>query len=744
MNAQKSKEVMVEEILHHQPHQRIRKSRRKYNYLLILTFFIFMACTSNKEASQAIYNPIPTSQIEYLFNYYDSDQLDSIVHVYKIFQDKNYSLDSLPDSTRFRAWAAFGYGLNKTDNYVEALKAYHNSLEIAEEIYGFDHWKYGAIANNLALIYETLGKYQKAISFYKKDLAVNQSDKGQGETYNNLGGIYRKIQKYDSAVYYYQKAIELLPENLHYYPMDNLGNVYSDLKDWERAREYFEQAIRLGRSYLDEEDAFLVAASFNSLAYTYIVNQDYSEALISLTQAEKITHNDIKTRLTTYEYDIECLYRLEEYELALFSAREADSLLMLGQKNILSEKDKLFFVNQSRQFSDLGFQSSLALNDLENAFYFSERGKAAVLQELNAKSQRREFQAYNTLSIPGIQEKLGEQAALIAYQFTNDSLYAFVITQGDAQLLPLASAQASDLAIQFRKSISQLSKDYVSIAPRAFETLFAPLEPSLRGKEKLLIIPDGSLSYMPFEALLRKEPKNKEIWKEYYYANLGFLLRDYTIAYHNSATLALVNTPDLSYSQKFIGFAPSYFPQIKEGRLKKLEYAQKFMRGMPNIFEDARTFMHSANLKEFKNVLKEDTAQILHFDTHGVLNTSETDSSYIVFTDSLLYLKDILELNTSRFDLLVLSACRTGEGIYSEGEGVISLARAFMVAGSKNVIHSLWLARDRSTAALFTYFYQALAQGADYAKALRVAKLEMIKKPTVHPVVWSNFLLYGL
>ena len=98
-----------------------------------------------------------------------------------------------------------------------------------------------------------------------------------------------------------------------------------------------------------------------------------------------------------------------------------------------------------------------------------------------------------------------------------------------------------------------------------------------------------------------------------------------------------------------------------------------------------------------------------------------------------------LKLNA---DLVVLSACETGKGRLYAGEGVTGLARAFLYAGSRGVVCSLWSVDDRETAELMTALYKQLRQGRASADALRQAKLAMIHadKP---PVYWAPFILLG-
>ncbi len=99
--------------------------------------------------------------------------------------------------------------------------------------------------------------------------------------------------------------------------------------------------------------------------------------------------------------------------------------------------------------------------------------------------------------------------------------------------------------------------------------------------------------------------------------------------------------------------------------------------------------------------------------------------------------------------MVVLSACETGLGKISKGEGIIGLSRALLYAGSKNIIVSLWQVADKSTSDLMVNFYKSMLksekQSIDYADAFRKSKLEMIKSNNkyAHPYFWSPFILVG-
>jgi CHAT domain-containing protein len=146
--------------------------------------------------------------------------------------------------------------------------------------------------------------------------------------------------------------------------------------------------------------------------------------------------------------------------------------------------------------------------------------------------------------------------------------------------------------------------------------------------------------------------------------------------------------------------------------------------------------------------------RILHFATHGLLNSVRPDLSGVILSlvnrqgalqDGFLRLHEIYNLKLSA-DLVVLSACQTGLGKDIHGEGLVGLTRGFMYAGAPSVMASLWKVDDRATAELMKRFYSALLgqETLRPAAALRAAQIAMWKtKGFEAPYYWAAFTLQG-
>jgi len=140
----------------------------------------------------------------------------------------------------------------------------------------------------------------------------------------------------------------------------------------------------------------------------------------------------------------------------------------------------------------------------------------------------------------------------------------------------------------------------------------------------------------------------------------------------------------------------------------------------------------------------------LHFATHGIVDEEDPELSKIFLNssnkeDGNLFSGEIYNLDLNA-EMVVLSACQTGLGKFSKGEGVIGLSRALIYAGAKNIIVSFWSVADESTAELMVDFYKNLLQKKDqnFREALQQAKVNMIKKGNYSaPYYWAPFVMIG-
>jgi CHAT domain-containing protein/Flp pilus assembly protein TadD len=309
---------------------------------------------------------------------------------------------------------------------------------------------------------------------------------------------------------------------------------------------------------------------------------------------------------------------------------------------------------------------------------------------------------------------------------------------------------------------------------RLYEILLKPFEPMMN--KELLIIHDGWLSFVPFDVLLTDLPTDKVRFRAY-----PFVLNKYSVSYDFSATIHYMLTQKVHISAdgiKILAMAPFY-----DGNYKNLGLHSSLNSNDSNPSAPHQSFKSGINTSKKFNALpssgeeiadisrmlegdflinKDATAEsfarlapsyaILHLSTHGVSDERMGDYSYVVFyadtaeSDKALFtVKQIYGLKL-KSDLVVLSACETAKGELQKSEGVIGLSRAFIYAGARSVLSSLWLIDDSSTKDVMKNFYMRLSSGIGKAEALRQAKIDFLHNTagsTQHPFFWAAFTLYG-
>jgi len=206
-------------------------------------------------------------------------------------------------------------------------------------------------------------------------------------------------------------------------------------------------------------------------------------------------------------------------------------------------------------------------------------------------------------------------------------------------------------------------------------------------------------------------------------------------------------------SQFIIGDLSLYYKQyfIRKFKFYPLPFVSKEIESISRFFKkNLKKLLIKENATEMnmKNIKLGDF-KIIHIATHGLLVNESWWRSGLILSkgressqDGLLQVSEIYSLKLNA-DLVVLSACETAKGKLEKGEGIIGMSSAFLCAGAKSVLSSLWNINDKPTAKFMKYFYQYLTEGKTKAQALRLAKIKMINSKYKHPFYWAAFILIG-
>lgn len=374
-------------------------------------------------------------------------------------------------------------------------------------------------------------------------------------------------------------------------------------------------------------------------------------------------------------------------------------------------------------------------------------------------------------SITQIQEFLLPNQCLLEYFEDEESIHIFGISQNsfETKSVPKDSVFLEYLAklresFDHKKATSQADKtynDFIASAHGLYETLLEPILGILPTRvNNLIIIPDGKLSYMPWEVFLKSKPSSEEVPS---YRNLDYLFNQYSISYANSARLLFgdfYQSPERKHGT-VLAFAPNYPDNIKEDtyegmstvfrdKLEPLEWNGTELNSISNYFGGNFLKDTLATEKAFKQ--QSGNYKILHLAMHALIDNDNPMLSKLVFTqdydsleDGMLHTFELFNMNLSA-ELAVLSACNTGIGKLQKGEGVMSLGRAFSYAGCPSIVMSHWSVDDRSTSELMSLFYKNLSEGKSKDLSLKQAKKEFLNNTDelrTHPLYWAGFVVLG-
>ncbi len=291
-----------------------------------------------------------------------------------------------------------------------------------------------------------------------------------------------------------------------------------------------------------------------------------------------------------------------------------------------------------------------------------------------------------------------------------------------------------DKSITYKKNILPLKEKTVFL----YNALIEPIEKDINNKSVIAVIANGWLRYLPFQSL-GKLSKDGDI--KFLISDKSIVYLDSVIALNKASTIPLSSKTSVTVFANPDGSLPG---ANKEAELITMIFSMSTTAYVQQPF----------NINLINQLSKK--ADILHLATHGNLDGSEIDSSYLVTgkkivngknTQSKLLLKDIYDLNLRNSKLIVLSGCDTGKigNLSNEPDDIVgSLASAFRVAGANTILASLWKAHDEATKTMMETFYENIKQGNNKAESLRKAELKLKENPKYgHPLFWSLFSLIG-
>jgi CHAT domain-containing protein len=351
-----------------------------------------------------------------------------------------------------------------------------------------------------------------------------------------------------------------------------------------------------------------------------------------------------------------------------------------------------------------------------------------------------------------VRESLAPTELVLEYVIEEPHSYCLVVSRDAARIVPLTSRDSIESAVlDYLKTLKTKGASKTE-AKQLYGILLKNI-PEITKRDRLIIVPDGRLHLLPFDALVDETGR--------------YLVLSHTITYASSASaLYLIRTARRqSMQQAFLGIGG--IPYEQNAELTKIATMRGYINGplvnLPASREEilaAQDATHSdghsvllgtsATKSAFEHSGLEQYA-IIHLAVHGVANEKHPEHAALLLLsdpssgdDGILEASEIVHLHTNA-DLVVLSACDTAVGRLQGEEGIANLSLAFQLAGAKAVVSTLWTIDDTTALYLMKRFYAHLANSNTVASALTAAKRDMLKTYGANaiPYYWASFKLEG-
>lgn len=632
----------------------------------------------------------------------------------------------------------------------------------------------GMLWNNLGNNYLASNKSDKAEKCYENSIKFLKDSNDSASLVNS----YKNLALLNNDLNLFEKAKMLFFQNKKA-PTRSVAKLY-----FEEATLYYHKS-----KFIEAQNS--ISRVFSTLIPNYSNKKDYLPKAKSL-YAETTLLDALDLQAALYLSQNQPKKALESYQLSFYIEDLFQSLLVYENSKIITQ-----IRNRNRTEKCLAIYYSLYQKEkkiiyIENAFALQERTKSAVLKAAIHKNKNisreeklilEQLQNWNTIIIKE-QQRLDyadiavinnaikkqnelmlllkskdsntskdsnkefdvkelyaklekDNATMVEYFYGMQTIYVFTITQNKIAVKTIYNGDtATPKIVQFidffsnASSISNNPLEYNHYANVAYEILRLPKKTS---NKNLIIIPDGILTFLPFEALITERSTTTN------FAKMHYLLNDFAVGYNNSATFYLNSIPFQHEKESVLGVFP-----IFENSSLELTFSKKELENLKRNFDGIYLEGQNATFQNFKTNTA--NCSVLHLSTHASSGDIMEPASIKFYDQEILY-SQLYNLNINP-DLVVLSACETGLGKLYKAEGAMSVARGFQFAGAQNLLFSLWKVNDFTTSVVMEKFYQNVTSGKSYFDSNHQAKIDFLKDSSIpnakkSPYYWSAFVYYG-
>jgi CHAT domain-containing protein len=391
-------------------------------------------------------------------------------------------------------------------------------------------------------------------------------------------------------------------------------------------------------------------------------------------------------------------------------------------------------------------QSDRQIQQLRDAIFVAEQ-RRWITPEVNILRRI----APNPVTLAAVKMDLSPAEAVLEYVLDDPVSYCMAITREGVQIARLKGRRALSAEVDGFLREVKAKHEALAEARRIYADLIGAV-PGIADKERLVIVRDGPLHLVPFDALVDGASH--------------YLVESRIVTYAPSASSFLLlrsRRPRKTIPQGVLAVGGVEYDRSGLMAAKVARgYSLDRLTNLPNSEEEARVaaamLPSSANTLllgdratewAFKNAINH---RIIHLAVHAVANEVDPDRAGVILLsdpasgeDGFLQASEIVQLPLDA-DLVVLSACDTAVGPVEGEEGIATLSKAFLLAGARTVISTLWPLDDNMALYLMREFYAELAHGRNVSDALAAAKRKILKtfgQAKIVPYDWAGYSVEG-
>jgi CHAT domain-containing protein len=621
--------------------------------------------------------------------------------------------------------------------------------------------------NNLAISYHLLGRHDRALATYRENLALMERlsyTRGIVVSKMNIAGVLIDLRRDEEAA---RILGELLPA-LDSLDPNSRANVYRHLAmielrggDLSRALEH---ALNADAQPSDEiKDIYL---SHTLVGYLQRKLGNVSDAQAALTAAiDVIESAHEQASGDEFHFFDEKSDAYSEMAALRIDEGRVDEALAYAERyrsRVLVDLLRSGPIDRSRELSGDERKRERELLDRLSALHREEasadeitaarRGYDAFQRELADAHPRLRVErgTLQPVAVDAIHARLPREAAFVEWLVTDDKTYAFVIADGEiaVRAIDVTRDDLARRAESFRVLLADRRPDFRKPARDLHQTLIAPIADLLSKRHSWIVIPDGPLWNLPFQALLDSRGT--------YLAEKAAIVYAPSIA----AWMEMSRNPATAASderRELLAFGNPTTPlaaagvEGSRGTLAPLPEAEKEVKSAARFYGSRSAVYVRDDATEERFKAEAARYRVLHVAGHGVLNDASPMHSYLLLAssegnseDGYLEAGELMQMDLGA-DLVVLSACDTARGKYAAGEGIIGFSWALFAARCRTQVVSQWKVDSAATSVLMRHFHKNVrADRTRAASALQKTIASMLAtKEYRHPFYWAGFVVLG-